>query len=123
VYFTLQWLFGRLHHQWRNQGVARGSLGHPILKKKKQILYPGIWQIVNDTLINPFFLSSILNFVSFANFSHSCSLHIVKLGNKMGHEFLADNMSVIIEREISACLSSESIIDDFKPPRKRKVSL
>jgi hypothetical protein len=41
----------------------------------------------------------------------------------MGHEFLADNMSVIIEREISACLSSESIIDDFKPPRKRKVSL
>ena len=45
-----------------------------------------------------------------------------KLRNKMRHEFLADSMSVYIEREISACISSESIFDDFKSIRKYKVS-
>jgi len=32
-------------------------------------------------------------------------------------------MSVYIEREISACISSESIIDDFQSLGKRKMSL
>jgi len=32
-------------------------------------------------------------------------------------------MSVYIEREISACISSKSIIDDFQSPEKRKISL
>jgi len=41
----------------------------------------------------------------------------------MGPEFLAYNISVYIEREISTCISFESIIDDFKSSRKRKVSL
>jgi len=41
----------------------------------------------------------------------------------MGLRFLADNMSVYIERKIIACISSESIIDDFKSLGKRKVSL
>jgi len=37
--------------------------------------------------------------------------------------FLADSMSVYIEREISASISFESIIDDFKSLGKRKVHL
>lgn len=41
----------------------------------------------------------------------------------MGHGFLVDSMSVYIEREISECISSESIIDDFKSLGKRKVRL
>jgi len=41
----------------------------------------------------------------------------------MEPEFLADNMSVFIEREISTYISSESIIDDFNSLGKRKVSL
>jgi len=46
-----------------------------------------------------------------------------KLRNKMGPRFLANSMSVYIEREISASISSESIIDDFKSLGKRKVHL
>ena len=46
-----------------------------------------------------------------------------KLRNKMRHGFLAYNKSVYIKREISARISSESIIDDFKSLGKRKVSL
>ncbi|XP_024641739.1 uncharacterized protein [Medicago truncatula] len=46
-----------------------------------------------------------------------------KLRNKMGPGYLADSMSVYIEREISASISSESIIDDFKSLGKRKMSL
>jgi len=46
-----------------------------------------------------------------------------KLRNKMGPVFLVDNMSVYIEREINASISSESIIDDFKSLRKCKVHL
>jgi len=40
----------------------------------------------------------------------------------MGPGFLAYNMSVYIEREISAYISSKSIITDFKSLGKRKVS-
>jgi hypothetical protein len=46
-----------------------------------------------------------------------------KLRNKMRHGFLADSMSIYIEREISECISSESIIDDLKSLGKRKVRL
>ncbi|XP_024634768.1 zinc finger MYM-type protein 1-like [Medicago truncatula] len=46
-----------------------------------------------------------------------------KLRNKMEHGFLANSMSVYIERDISECISYESIIDDFKSLRKRKVRL
>jgi len=41
----------------------------------------------------------------------------------MGHEFLVDSMLVYIDKEISVCINSESIIDDFKLVRKRKVLL
>jgi len=41
----------------------------------------------------------------------------------MGPAFLADSMTVYIEREISVCISSKSIIDDFKSFWMRKVSL
>jgi hypothetical protein len=41
----------------------------------------------------------------------------------MGLSFLADSMSVYIERKITAYISSKSIIDDFKSLGKRKVSL
>jgi len=37
-----------------------------------------------------------------------------RLRNKMGSGFLNDTMAVYIEREISASISSESVIDDFK---------
>jgi hypothetical protein len=37
-----------------------------------------------------------------------------KLRNKMDDGFLGDSMIIYIEREISASISSESIIDDFK---------
>jgi len=40
----------------------------------------------------------------------------------MGLEFLVDNMPIYIERKISACISSKSIIDDFKSLEKCKVS-
>jgi hypothetical protein len=68
-------------------------------------------------------LSSTLNFVFFDNFNHSCSLHIVQLRNKMKPEFLADSMSVYVEKEISACISFESIIDNFKSLEKRNDRL
>lgn len=44
-----------------------------------------------------------------------------KLRNKMKGRFLADSMTVYIEREISACISSDSVIDDFKSLNTRRV--
>jgi len=41
----------------------------------------------------------------------------------MGPGFLADSMLVYIKREISASISSELIIDDFKSLGKHKVHL
>ena len=50
------------------------------------------------------------------------SMKIIKtrLRNKMGSEFLNDSMTIYIEREISASISSELVIDDFKLVRSRK---
>ena len=46
-----------------------------------------------------------------------------KLRNNMDDGFLGDSMTVYIEREISASISSESIIDDFKSLGTRKALL
>jgi len=46
-----------------------------------------------------------------------------KLRNKMGPGLLVESMTIYIERKISACISSETIIDDFKSLVKRKLSL
>lgn len=46
-----------------------------------------------------------------------------KLRNKMDDGFLGDSMTIYIEREISASISSESIIDDFKSLGTRKALL
>ncbi|XP_058726686.1 uncharacterized protein LOC131598065 [Vicia villosa] len=46
-----------------------------------------------------------------------------KLRNKMDDGFLGDSMTVYIEGEISASISSESITDDFKSLGTRKALL
>jgi hypothetical protein len=45
-----------------------------------------------------------------------------KLRNKMNAGFLADNMSVYIEKEIAANISSDTIIDEFKALATRNAS-
>jgi hypothetical protein len=45
-----------------------------------------------------------------------------KLRNKMSSDFLADSMSVYIEREIAASISSDTIIDAFKALASRNAS-
>jgi ribosomal protein L31E len=45
-----------------------------------------------------------------------------KLRNKMKAGFLADSMSVYIEREIAATISSDTIIDEFKALATRNAS-
>jgi hypothetical protein len=45
-----------------------------------------------------------------------------KLRNKMKAEFLADSMSVYIEREIAATISWDTIIDEFKALATRNAS-
>jgi ribosomal protein L31E len=45
-----------------------------------------------------------------------------KLRNKMKAGFLADSMSVYIEREIAATINSDTIIDEFKALATRNAS-
>jgi len=44
-----------------------------------------------------------------------------RLRNKMEDEFLADNMIIYIEKEIAENFSSDSIIDEFRDLKKRRV--
>nr|GEY20352.1 hypothetical protein [Tanacetum cinerariifolium] len=46
-----------------------------------------------------------------------------RLRNKMGDEFLADNLVVYIEKEIAEKFDSNSIIDEFKAVKSRKADL
>jgi hypothetical protein len=51
------------------------------------------------------------------------AMKIVKtrLRNKMDDEFLADNLVVYIEREISKSFNSDLILDDFVSLRARRM--
>jgi hypothetical protein len=44
-----------------------------------------------------------------------------RLRNKMDDEFLADNLVVYIEREISKSFNSDLILDDFVSLRARRM--
>jgi len=44
-----------------------------------------------------------------------------RLHNKMDDEFLADNLVVYIEREISESFNSDLILDDYVSLRERKM--
>ncbi|XP_027188707.1 uncharacterized protein [Cicer arietinum] len=46
-----------------------------------------------------------------------------RLRNKMKADFLADSMTIYIEREIVASITSETIIDDFKLIKERRALL
>lgn len=46
-----------------------------------------------------------------------------RLRNKMDDEFLADNMMLYIEKEIAEYFTTDSIIDEFKSLKERKVVL
>jgi hypothetical protein len=50
-------------------------------------------------------------------------MKIVKtmLHNKIEDEFLTDSLMLYIEREIAATFSTDSIIDDFRDMKTRKV--
>ena len=45
-----------------------------------------------------------------------------RLRNKMEDEYLTDSVVVHIEKEIAETFDSDSIIDDFKVLKKRKVA-
>ena len=45
-----------------------------------------------------------------------------RLRNKMEEEYLTDSVVVHIEKEILETFDSDSIIDDFKALKKRKVT-
>jgi hypothetical protein len=51
------------------------------------------------------------------------AMNIVKtrLRNKIEDEFLTDSLMVYIEREVAATISIDSIIDDFRDSKKRRV--
>ena len=44
-----------------------------------------------------------------------------KLRSKMEDDFLSDSLIVYIEKEIAEKLSTESIIDDFRDLKERRV--
>ena len=51
------------------------------------------------------------------------AMNVIKidLRNKMEDEFLSDAMMLFIERDIIATISTDSIIDDFKDLKRRRV--
>ena len=51
------------------------------------------------------------------------AMNVIKtdLRNKMEDEFLSDAMMLFIERDITATISTDSIIDDFKDLKRRRV--
>ncbi|XP_059451085.1 uncharacterized protein LOC132181870 [Corylus avellana] len=62
-------------------------------------------------------------FLNYANEWAFSAMNIVKirLRNKIEDEFLTDSLMLYIEREIAATFSTDSIIDDLRDMKKRKV--
>ena len=79
-----------------------------MVRTRKSEYYPLIYRVVKLVLTLP---------VSTATTERAFSvMNVIKtdLRNKMEDEFLSDTMMLFIERDFSATISTDSIIDDFE---------
>ncbi|KAL4610519.1 hypothetical protein ACB092_08G056000 [Castanea dentata] len=86
-----------------------------MVRTRKSEIYPLICRVVKLVLTLP---------VSTATTERAFSaMNVIKtdLRNKMEDEFLLDAMMLFIERDIAATISTDSIIDDFKDLKRRRV--
>ena len=86
-----------------------------MVRTRESEYYPLIYRVVKLVLTLP---------VSTATTERAFSaMNVIKtdLRNKMEDEFLSDTMMLFIERDIAATISTDSIIDDFKDLKRRRV--
>ena len=86
-----------------------------IVRTRKSEYYLLIYKVVKLVLTLP--ISTATTEQTFL------AMNVIKteLRNKMKDEFLSDAMMLFIERDILATISMDSIIDDFKELKRRRV--
>ena len=86
-----------------------------LVKTRKSLFYPYIYRLI--TLVITLQISTATTERAFS------TMNIIKnrLRNKMEDDFLMDSMILYIEKEIAAKFGTESIIDDFRDLKDRRV--
>lgn len=86
-----------------------------LVRIRKSSIYPLVYRIIVLVLTLPVSTTTIERFF--------LVMRIVKtrLRNKMNDDFLTDTLITYIERDIAKKISMESVIDDFRDMKERKV--
>ncbi|KAJ1699279.1 hypothetical protein LUZ63_007791 [Rhynchospora breviuscula] len=90
------------------------DLSQKLVAKRKDIIYPLVYKLIKLALIFPVATASVERAFS--------AMKIVKtrLRNKMGDEFLNDNLVTYIEKEVFRQVSNEAIMQRFQTMKTRK---
>ena len=86
-----------------------------LVKTRKSLFYPYIYRLITLMLTLPVSTTTTKRAFSIMNIIKN------RLHNKMEDDFLMDSMILYIEKEIAAKFGTESIIDDFRDLKERRV--
>ena len=90
-----------------------GELSRTMVKTKKDKVYPLVYQLVTLSLILPIATASIKRVFSVMNFVKN------QLPNRMGDQWLNDNLIVYIEKDVFVYIDNEIVIRCFKNMKTR----
>ncbi|ESR65508.1 hypothetical protein CICLE_v10007751mg [Citrus x clementina] len=94
-----------------------GELARTMVKTKKDKVYPLVYQLVTLALILPVATATVERVFSAMNFVKN------RLRNRMGDQWLNDNLVVYIEKDVFACIDNEDIIRRFQNMKTRREQL
>ncbi|KAK9180887.1 hypothetical protein WN944_024023 [Citrus x changshan-huyou] len=94
-----------------------GELARTMVKTKKDKVYPLVYQLVTLALILPVATATVERVFSAMNFVKN------RLRNRMGDQWLNDNLVVYIEKDVFACIDNEIIIRRFQNMKTRREQL
>jgi len=91
-----------------------GDLAEKLVVKRKNLLYPIVYKLVKLVLILPVATASVERAFS--------AMTIVKtrLRNRMGDEWMNDNLVTYIEKDIFSCVTNEAIMQRFQNMKTRR---
>ncbi|XP_055959769.1 uncharacterized protein LOC126657112 [Mercurialis annua] len=97
--------------------VGIRQLAKKLVETEKYLIYPLIYRLIELALVLPVATASVERAFS--------AMNIIKtdLRNKMGDEFLSDNLSCYIEKAIFLKIDNESILQRFQAMQTRRMQL
>jgi hAT family C-terminal dimerisation region len=91
-----------------------GDLAEKLVVKRKNLVYPLVYKLIKLALILPVATASVERAFS------SMSIIKTRLRNRMGDEWMNDNLVTYIEKDVFRCVTNETIMQKFQNMKTRR---